>query len=251
MWFAYNGLTFSLINPVFFLNRLDVTHNFFMLSDLQHLIINHLWLQICLDVMFLILPAALLFSVYKNKRLQPLLAIITALFNILYTSFFSTMSFVSIENFTAWMFVPLIFVARSPKGFYYLLHVCRLIFITVFFSAALWKIRAGGIFNFEEMSAILFRQHASYLALNNNSWYSNFIIFLINHQAVSFTLYVCAFFAELIFVIGYFTTKWDKYMILSFCLFALFDYLLMGINYFTWLPFMGCFYFSKYRISDR
>ena len=222
-----------------------------MLSNLQHAIIQYHWLQIYMDIIYLLLPAALLYSVYKNKKLQPFLAIITALFNMVYTSFFSTISFVSIENFTAWMFVPLIFIFRSPKGFHYLLHTCRLVFITAFFSAALWKIRGGGIFNIEEMSAILFRQHAGYLSLNNVSWYSNFITFLISNQAISFTLYVFAFIAELIFVIGYFTTKWDKYLIFSFCLFALFDYLLMGINYFTWLPFMGCFYFSRYKINEQ
>ncbi len=249
-WFAYHGLLFSSINPVFFLNRLDITHNLFMVTNLHHYLLQNSWLRISFDLLYFLLPLCLVYCVIKNRKVQSLLAIAIVFFNIVYNSFFSTMSFVSVENFTAWMIVPLVFYARTPKGFYYIMHICRLLFIIIFFSAALWKVRAGGLFNVEEMSAILFKQHASYLVIENNGWYSQFISYLINHYILSYCLYLFAFIAEFIFIIGLFTKKFDKYLIAAFCLFALVDYLLMGINYFTWLPFMGCFYFSKYQIQD-
>lgn len=249
-WFIYHGFLFSLTNPVFFLNRLDVTHNLFMLTNLQHYLMRNEWLRICFDVIYLLLPFILVYTTLKNKKIQIVFAILTVLFNVLYNSFFSTMSVISIENFGAWMFVPLVFLARTPKGFYYALHICRLLFIVFFISAGLWKIRAGGIFNIEEMSAILFRQHSSYLVIGKDDWYSSFITYLINHEVLSYSLYLFATVTEIIFMIGFFTKKFDNYLILLFCLFAIFDYLFMGINYFTWLPFMGCFYFSKYQLKD-
>jgi hypothetical protein len=249
-WFIYHGLLFSLIEPVFFLNRLDVTHNIFMLTNLQHYLLNSEWLRIGFDTIYLLLPLLLLYTCLKEKKIQTVVAVVMVAFNILYNSFFSTISVVSIENFGAWMFVPLVFLARTPKSFYYTMHICRLLFIIIFLSAGLWKIRAGGVFNIEEMSAILFRQHGSYLAVGNDGWYSSFITYLINHQGLSYALYLFATVSEIAFVVGFFTTRFDKYLIVLFCLFAISDYLVMGINYFTWLPFMGCFYFSKYHLRD-
>jgi hypothetical protein len=250
-WFVYDGLLFSLTKPVFFYNRLDITHNMMMLTGLQQQLLQSQGLRISLDIIYLLLPVLLLYTCIKKKSLVSFFAIATAVFNVVYLSFFSTMSFVSIENFIAWMFLPLIFYARTPTGFYYLLHLCRSLFILFIFSSALWKIRAGGVFNAEEMSAILFRQHSSYLAIHTHSWYDSFLNYLIAHQRLSYCLYLFGFLAESFFVVGFFTRKWDKYLIVLFCLFVLFDYLLMGINYFTWLAFMGCFYFSKFKIKEE
>jgi hypothetical protein len=249
-WFAYDGLLFSLIKPIFFYNRPDITHNVMMLSGLQQQLLQSQWLRITVDIIYLVLPVLLLYTCIKNKKWQPFFAIVTAVFNIWYGSFFSTMSFVSVENFIAWMFIPLLFYARTTKGFYYGLHSCRLLFILIFFSTALWKLRAGGIFNIEEMSAVLFRQHAAYLAIHTPGWYDSLLRYLITHQTLSYCLYFFAFLAEFLFVVGFFTRKYDKYLIVLFCFFVLTDYLLMGINYFPWLPFMGCFYFSKAGIKE-
>jgi len=235
---------------VFFLNRLDISHNILMLTNLQHLLIGNKWLRICFDLLYLILPVLLVYSIVKRKNYVRILAVCTAVFSVVYASFFSSMSFVSVEIFIAWMIIPLIFYARAVTGFYYLMHCARIIFIIIFLSAAVWKIRAGGIFNMEEMSAVLLRQHATYIASNSSTWFSRLITYLINHTILSYCFYLFAFIAELIFALGLFTKKFDKYLILAFCLFAIFDYLLMGINYFTWLPFMGCLYFSKYTIDD-
>jgi hypothetical protein len=245
-WFLYNGLLFSSINPVFFLNRQDVSHNIIMLTNLQHLLIENKWLRIFFDLTYLVLPVLLVYTCVKNKRAQRVLAICTAVFNIFYCSCLSSMSFVSAEVFVAWMIVPLIFCQRTINSFYYLLHCIRFFFIIIFFSAAVWKIRAGGIFNTEEMAAILLRQHASYLISNGSRWFSQLIIYLINHSLLSYCLYLFAFIAEFIFIVGFFTKKFDKYLILLFCAFVFFNYFLMGINYFTWMPFIGCLYFSKY-----
>ncbi|MGC4104200.1 hypothetical protein [Ferruginibacter sp.] len=250
-WFAWHGLLFSSIKPVFFLNKPDLTHNIFMFTNLQHLLLQNSWLQVVFDVLYLLFPFLLTWSCVRQKKIQPLLALITALFSILYNSFFSSISYVSIENFLAFMIVPLIFCGRTVKDFYYLLHIIRLVFILSFFSAALWKIRAGGWTNVEEMSAILTRQHGSYLIMGNKGFYSSFISYLINHPVLSYILYLFAFAAEFIFVVGIFTRKADKLLLVAFILFVCFDYLLMGINYFTWVAFAGCLYFSKYRIAEE
>jgi hypothetical protein len=249
-WLAYHGLLFSSVKPVFFFNKLDVTHNIFMLTNLQHLLLQYAWLRFIFDTCFLLLPVILTYASFKNKSWRRLVAIVTILFTIVYCSFLSTVSFVSVENYLAWMLIPFIFYIQSVSRFYFLMQIVRLLFIIFFFSAALWKIRTGAVFNFEEMSAILFRQHASYLAIGNDDWYSKLIIYIINHKTLSYCFYLFAVIAEFIFITGLFTKKFDKYLIVAFLLFALSDYVLMGINYFTWLPFMGCFYFSRHQFKN-
>lgn len=250
IWFAYHGLLFSGVSPVFFLNKLDITHNIFMLSNLQHFLLQNGWLRIIFDACYLLLPIILTYACIENKNWRSSIAVVTGLFAIIYCSFLSTMSFVSAENYLAWMLVPFIFYGRSVKNFYFSIQIIRLLFTLFFFSAALWKLRTAAVFNIEEMSAILFRQHASYLAIGNNDWYSQLIRYLINNEVLSYCFYLFAVIAEFVFIAAFFTRKFDRYLIVSFLLFAIFDYLLMNINYFSWLPFMGCFYLSRHEVKN-
>ncbi len=146
----------------------------------------------------------------------------------------------------AFMIVPVVFLFKKPKNFYLAIDAVRILFIIFFFSTALWKIRAGGVFNGDQMSGILLNQH-NYLFLNNHPGaFKSFISFLIEHPRLSYCLYFAAFAAEFFFFVGLFTRKFDKLLILLFLLFAIMNYMLMRINYFAWLPFVGCLYFSKY-----
>ena len=133
-WYFYFGLLFSSINPVFFLNRLDVSHNIIMLTNLQHFLLQSKLLRIIFDSTFLLLPVFLVYLVIKKKKGIYVIAIATCIFSIIYSSLFCSMSFVSVEVFAATMFVPIIFCTISVKGFYYRMHCIRIIFILMFFS---------------------------------------------------------------------------------------------------------------------
>ena len=220
-----------------------------MLSDIQHGLINSRELRIVFDVFYLMLPVLLVYSCLKEKKVQTLLAVCTGIFIINYNYFFSITSFVSIEILLAWMLIPFIFTARKTNNFYFNLHCIRILFILFFFSAALWKIWGGGIFNPAQMAGVLVSQHAE-LMIHTDNWFTKMLQYLITNSELSYALYFIAFLTELFFITGLFTRRVDKLLILLFLLFAVFNYFLMEINYFTWLPFMGCFYFSKYKLAD-
>ncbi len=250
LWQSWYGLLFTSISPIYFLNRADVVLNLLFLTDFQHYIIENRWLQILLDSIYLVLPILLVYSVVKSKNLKAKLALLTAIFSFIYNLFFSTMSFVSIEVFLPWMLIPLLFYPKNLQGFYFTLQAIRIVVIITFSAAAIWKFVSGAIFNVEQMSSVLLIQHATYLAAGSNNMYSNTLLFLIKHTALSYLLYLAAFFIEGIFLIGLYTRKFDKYLVILFCLFLFFDYTLMGINYFSWLVFMGCFYFSSHKLEN-
>lgn len=243
-WFAWHGLTLYQQAPIFFLNKLDISGNVFLSTGVADSVISSGTLRFTADSIFFLLPVALTLSVFFQSRIVTFLALFTAVFNMGYAYIFSIFTFVSIEVFTAWMFVPLVFASTKIRANYYLLHIVRIVFLLIFFSTALWKIRAGGVFNPDQLSAILLRQHTSLLLSDPSSWFSQFLTFLIGNKAFSYSIYLLAFLLEFIFVIGFFTKRYDRVLIICFILFMVFDYLLMEINYFPWTPFLGCLFFS-------
>jgi hypothetical protein len=118
-WMFCTGLLFSQVQPVFFINHLDLTGNILMLSRLQHLLINSQEIRIFFDLLYLLLPCMLTFFYFKKSKTVPYVAIATAVFSLVYNYFYSLMIFVSLEVFVVWMFIPLIFSSCSIKGFYF------------------------------------------------------------------------------------------------------------------------------------
>lgn len=188
-----------------------------------------------------------------GNRLQPLLAILTAVFNLVYGILLTSTSPLSIEGYSGWMMLPIILAFRSDVSFYYALQTMRYFFLLIFFSAAIWKIRTGAIFNVEQMSAILVNQHAAYLVAEPNAWFSNVVKYLVTHRQLSYIIYLLATLSEFIFIVGFFTKRYDKLLIIVFVLFVLLDYFLMSINYFSWTAFLACLWLSKYKCpsTDR
>ena len=245
-WYCYHGLLLHQLAPVFFHNKLDITSNIIQLSDLFNIVIRTQWLQILFDTLFLLLPLLLCVCCVAGYRVQYLLAITAAIFNLVYAVLLSSMSALSMEGFVGWMMLPIVLAFRNEASFYYALQSMRYFFLLIFFSAAIWKIRTGAIFNTEQMSSILVNQHAACLVDQPDSWFSNFIKYLINHKQLSYSIYLLATLSEFVFVVGFFTKRFDKLLIIIFLAFVGLDYFLMSINYFSWTAFLVCLWFSKY-----
>ena len=248
-WHGYHGLLLSQLKPVFFLNKPDLTVNILLLTNLHHAVIQERVLQVLLDSFYFLITLALTVSCVAGYRMQYGLAVLTAIFNLVYAILLSILSPLSIEGFTGWIFLPLLFVFRSETSFYYALHTMRYFFLLLFSSAALWKIRAGGIFNSDQMSAILLKQHAAYLVGSPDNWFAKMVNYLVVHTQLSFFIYILAFLSEFGFIIGFFTKHFDKILIILYLLFVVFDYFLMQINYFSWTAFLGCLWFSGYELN--
>ncbi|MBC7867972.1 MAG: hypothetical protein H7X88_10620 [Gloeobacteraceae cyanobacterium ES-bin-316] len=97
------------------------------------------------------------------------------------------------------------------------------------------------------MSAILVRQHSAILVATPGGWHSYFIRYLIMHSSVSYFIYALGTIAELSFIIGFFTKKFDLFLMLILCFFILFNFFLLEINYLPWIAFGGFFWFSKFK----
>ncbi len=248
-WLFVNELLLSQLQPVFFLNKLDLTRNILMFSDLQHAVMAKHWLQLLLDIVYIVAPLALLLVVMIDSKLQQLLAFFLCIFNFVYAMTISSMSVLSIEAFMGWILIPLIFAWRSDANYRLTVEVLRYFFILIFASAALWKIRGGGIFYPEQMAGILLKQHTALLVDDPTHWFSRLVFFMCRHFWLSWSLYAIATLVELFFLVGFFTKKYDMLLIILFIGFVLFNYFFMRINYFSWVAFIGCFWFAGERVS--
>ena len=222
-----------------------------MLSNLQHLLLKSFWLRVAFDGAFFILPVLLVAAVVYDFSIKKIIAYITIAFTIVYAIFFSSISYVSMQGYMSWILMPVVLSATSVKRFYYYLHLVRIIFITMFVAAAFWKIASGAVFNVEQMSGILLKQHAVYLVSNPEDWFTRFVYFLAAHTILAFSFYLAGTLVELAFVIGLFTRKYDRLLMAALLAFLFADYFLMQIYYFIWLVFAGCFYFSSFVLQDE
>ena len=251
--FIYLATTNQLLTnlqPVFFTNTLDVTAFFLRLTTIQQAILNYKWVQILLDFGFFLFPFLLYLAACNNRRIMFWVALITVLFNCLFAIFYTSVSYMTIGMFQAWTLIPIILCCKTIKGFYFNLHSIRIILIFILFSAAIWKIYRGGIFNASEMSSILLRQHTNYLISDPENAYSKFIFFFIKNISYGYALYLFGFLAEVAFAVGFFTKKYDVHLLIILILFIIFDYIFMQINLFSWMPFCLCLWYSKFSFDE-
>jgi hypothetical protein len=88
------------------------------------------------------------------------------------------------------------------------------------------------------MTGVLLYQHADLLSTSPAFWQSQIIEWLIHHQFIGYALYIMATVLELIFIVGFFTKKYDNLLIVGFIIFLMFDHLIMRIPYYEVMPFL-------------
>ncbi len=231
--------------PLFAVHKLDLSLQILLLSGLGDFVILHPWLQALLDVTYMLLPLLLLWAVLKHSTYQYFFAFLNVIYNIGYSLLLTGLSAMSTQWFVGFIFIPALFMVKGELSFYYALHCLRYLFIIIFFSAGLWKIRAGGLFNLEQMSAILLRQHGSLLVSAPQNWYASVILSLVRQPGIAYIFYALGALAELFFVVGLFTKRRDKWLLIILLLFIAFNMVIMKINYFPWVAFGFLFWYSK------
>ncbi len=248
-WLIIDGNLLTQYQPVFFINRLDVSLNFLMLSKLHKLILNNsVWCYV-IDGLYFMGNISLVIFYLKNSKYLKILCVLAILVNLTFALLISVSEIYTIERLIPNFIVPILLYKKDLKWFYFSLHIIRLVFIIIFFSAALWKIRTGAIYNTEQMSGILIHQHTPYLTVNASNVYGKFILYLINHKLLAYSLYFFGFLMELIFCVGFFTKKYDKVLILLFIGFIILNLTLMRIDYLNWVVFVACLYWSSKEVD--
>ncbi len=246
-----NGMFMYQMEPHFFNTRFDGTTWLLMQTGIHTWLLDNKTGWLLFDLAFYSIPL-LWYSVWKkNEKTATWAALAWLVVNYIYIQCYTLFPTVSIEASIAWLLMPILFATSKTESFYYVMHGLRYFFLFFFASAAVWKIRQGGVFNADQMSGILLYQHKEFLVSAPHSLYTRFIYWLVKHTTISYLLYLAGFLLELSFIIGFLTRRYDRWLIAGFIAFLIMDLFLMRIPYFETLPLMLPLYFSKYVLEEE
>lgn len=243
--FWYGQFLFQ-VKPFLFNNRFDLFTWIVMKTGVHQWLVNNPTGWIAFDIIFYSMPLFYLLTYLKSKRMATIVAIVMVAVNYLYIQCYTLYPTTSIEGFIAWLLFPFLFICINLKTFYFILHGLRYFFLFFFSSAAIWKFVQGGIFNIDQMSGIFLFQHKEYLISSPNSWYTSFIYWFVSHTYNSYFLYFAATVLELSFIIGFFTRKYDGFLLIAAIIFLVTDIFFMRIPYWDVTPFLLTLLFSKF-----
>jgi hypothetical protein len=238
------GNSLTQTQPIFYLASLDFSEAILFAFNVPNYLISNPVYFLIIDVGFVFMNAFMVYLAYRNSKYSWLLIVFTILFNLFVALVYNLFTVQSTQGFLCWVWLPIVFLGTNGKCFYFTFNAVRYLFVLFFFSAALWKLRTGCIFSLGQMPAILLQQHTATLALQE-SFFSTWLYAIINNKWLAWSLFLGGFLCEFVFIIGFFTKKYDKVLALIFLLFLLADFLLMRINYFSWCSYLPLLWFSR------
>lgn len=243
---AWNGFLLVQLQPALFNNRFDLITWLLMKTSVHQWLLNNPTGWIIFDIAFYSMPLLYWLTFRENTILANFIAVVMLIVNHIYIQCYTLYPANSIESFTAWLLFPFLFMSVNLTTFYFILNALRYFFLFFFSSAAIWKFVQGGIFNIDQMSAILLFQHKEYLTSSPGFWYTSIIYWLVKRPEFGYFLYLAATLLELFFVVGFFTKKLDRLLIICFVIFLITDHFFMRIPYYELTPFLIPLFFSKY-----
>jgi len=244
-----NGLL-SQIVPVSFINKIDFTTWIIQVTGLHKKLLNNFYLCLIADGIYFLFPFVYLFIFLSKRRFIKLAGLLLFVYSLIYSVVYCCYPIDSIETHIALMVFPIVLIPSSLQGFGLMFEAVRYFFLFFFSSAGIWKLVQGGLFNLQQMSGILLFQHKELLITDQSSLLLDFYRWLIVHPAISYWLYFLSTIMELFFIVGFFTKRYDRILLLIYCTFLIMDFVIMRIDYWRTFPFILCLIFSKYRLRE-
>ncbi len=232
------------LQPAFISNRFDAFTWLFMLTGLPQYLLNNPVACIIADALYYTMPALAYLAAARSQRLLTTVAIGMLMVNWCYLQCYPLYGITSIEGYTGWLLMPLLFIPRSPRTFAFLLLGGRYFFLFFFASAGIWKVVQGGVFYSSQMSGVLLYQHKELFTQQPFGWHAK-LLWQVVASGWGYALYVAATLAEIAFVTGFFTKRFDRWLIVVFLLFLFTDHWLMRIPYYETLPWLLTLWFSQ------
>jgi hypothetical protein len=219
--------------PIFFNYNRDLTELWLIATGLPRWMIAHPASFAAADVLALLLPYPLIRQNLRNRSFSAWPGILFFAYLALYFLLADIFWQMHYEPFILLFLLAFAWTTNRPGRFYSLMTVCRYYFLYVFVSAAIWKLARGAVFNGQEMSRILLLHHTDLLTGDCSSFACRAYRWLIVHPVISQALYIGDALLEASFIIGFFTRRWDRWLIAFAVVFVLADLLLMRIPYWT------------------
>ncbi len=225
-----HALLSQLAAPVFIYPYVDLTYWALHLINIPQFISRHYGLALCFDILLFI--AALGGFFFIQKRVFPIT------FGILYLIYFVSYNSFGIHHTHCMVGVLLIsipFWFRNNRTFTLLWEGLRYFTLWIYFSAFLWKLLRGSLFNYHQGLANFMNENATHIALNPDGWLTPLYTFFIAHPGLSFVASTIAILMEGLFFIGFFTKKYDWWWFVLPIIFHTMTYLFIHVMFYELL----------------
>ncbi|MBX3255360.1 MAG: hypothetical protein KF862_14560 [Chitinophagaceae bacterium] len=251
----WNGMLLSQLQPAFFVTPMNVTAWALMFTGIHELFMNNQPACLFADLLLVAFPVMYtLLHIKQYAKAKIMLGGCMLVFNFVYAQCYTLYPSNSIEGHIGWMLFPVVLMCHRLTDFSFALQVIRFVFLFFLATAGVWKIRNGGIFNPGQMSGVLLLQHSQLLATAPSSFLAEIYYWLISHPAVGYLLYLAATLLELFFIVGFFTRKADRWLLLLLFIFLITDILVMRIKYWEIMHLAIPLFFSRsdlFAIADK
>jgi hypothetical protein len=216
--------------PVWFNAHVDVVYWLVHLLQLPQLVTTNYFLAAILDALLLIIP--ILGLIRPQNRLY---AILFAVFFLPYYFAFNTFGLKHTHCLTGFLLVPIAFWPQNGRGRQLVWEGLRYYSCWIFVSAFLWKLKRGYFFAYAHGQAILQSTRADYLAEHSETTLGRFLLWLLSCPDLLYAMMVCGGLLQGVFLIGFFTKRFDKWLVMLTVVFHLSNYFLFDIVFFELL----------------
>lgn len=200
---------------------------------------QHSWLGWMPDI-GLLLSALWLIRFPASQRITRLQCIVSFLFYCTLTGYLGH------RNFQTGMFLVFIpFVFRTALNRSLAFEALRYFLLFFYVSAGWFKLVNGHLFDTSQMHSILQQQLLPYYVENSSNFRVGINQFLLKQATLAQTLYVLSFVAEMAALIGFFTRRFDRWILLALLVFHLCNWVLMDIAPIGHIAFLFLLWISR------
>lgn len=154
-----------------------------------------------------------------------------------------------------YLLAPIPFLALSEKRFDILWNLFRYWVCFLYVSAGVYKIAYGG-FGYEgNMSEIVWQSNAEWFIFNPDGWLFSFREYLATHPSLAQWFFRLAVLVDLSLLIGFFTKKADRWLLLLLIGFHCANFMILGISFveqsLIFAPFLPWHKWAAYYQSNK
>lgn len=210
------------LNPILY-QEIDPAYWLTMLLRIPQLIAGNKMVAVCFDTL-LVLTAIISF-------LRPQQAKSVVVFYVLYALYYLLFNIITGHHyaFIGVLVTAVPFIVTNKRKFAFLLAASRYYFAFAFASAAIWKIVRGNVFYKGQLQGVLQAQNVYASLQEQQTFIQQLQLYIAGNTQMAVILWVLMVLIELVFIIAFFTYKYDGFLVIAYLLFAIGGYFLTGI----------------------
>jgi hypothetical protein len=239
-WRYYNGVLLCQIGvPVLQHPHLDYTYWAWAYSTLPHFLLENK-LGIFVDIGWL--TGAIGCVLYVRNNVFPMLfwasSVVYLLTLNLYDGWINAF-------FTGFLLLPIPFFTKKDRLFNLLMEGLRYYVVFIYLSSFLWKCAGGFFLNEHEGQAVIANAIDYWLYEQPASVFSTIYRYFIANKLLSYALILAGALSQAVFVLGFFTKKYDKILFILPFFFHLIAYYFVDVCFFEFLTLQIVFLWTK------